>query len=140
VIDLIQEAIAANQADAALYSRGVRIWMRIMAVTLFCSIVFVPWKFGARWILVAALLNVAALILVRAAFPELPRHAIGTAVHLLFWTGALGMIWRPQFRERREAEFAGALGSAYRVWLIAASLVMSVSLVFDARAALVWLL
>ena len=53
MLDLIREAMAANQADAATYSQGVRIWMAVMSIAFLSSVIFAPWKAGARWILAA---------------------------------------------------------------------------------------
>ena len=138
MLDLLREAVAANQAEAATYSPAVRIWMAAMALSFLSSLAFVIWKTGARWILAALVVNVMGLITLKAMFPGFSRAEIGTTVHLLFWTMALFMIWRPKGQERRQAEFAGTFGTVYRAWLIIVSLIMSVSLVLDARTALSW--
>lgn len=139
MLDFVREAVAANQADAAAYSEGVRLWMAVMAASFLSSIVFVFWKAGARWILLAALVNIAGLILLRVAFPDLDRTVIGTLLHLVFWTPAVYLVWRPAMRARRQLDFAGAWGALHRVWLVAASLVMATSLLLDARTAVSWL-
>ncbi|MBO6688816.1 MAG: hypothetical protein JJ931_09925 [Henriciella sp.] len=139
MLELIREAIAANQAEASTYSQAVRVWMRVMSVAFLASVVFAPWKAGARWILIAMLINIAGLVFVKVAMPELTRTTIGTTVHLLFWTLALFMIWRPGARETRRDDFSGATGRLYQVWLVLASLIMATSLVLDARTAIGWL-
>ncbi|MEZ5998217.1 MAG: hypothetical protein R3B98_05950 [Hyphomonas sp.] len=138
-MDAIREAIAALQQETAAYPPGVHIWMNVMMVTFFSSIVFVTKKPGARWILAAVLVNIAGLILIKAAMPGLAREQIGTGIHLVFWTFALAMIWRPALRRRRRAEPATAYHRIYGAWLVVASLVMAASLALDARAALGWL-
>jgi len=139
LIEMLREAIAANQAEAATYSNGVQVWMKIMALSFLSSVFFVVWKSGARWILAALIVNVTGLILIRALYPDLSRTAIGTGVHLIFWSLALLMIWRPGARSRREAEFSGATGRIYLVWLIVVSAIMSTSLILDATMAISWI-
>ncbi|MCR9224179.1 MAG: hypothetical protein NXH70_08925 [Hyphomonas sp.] len=138
MIDAIRDAIAANQAEAATYSSGVRIWMTVMALSFFSSVLFVAWKAGARWILFAVLINIAGLITIKAANPEFSRTEIGTMIHLVFWSFALFMIWRPGAKNVRAKDFSGRSGAIYLPWLIIVSLIMSASLVLDARTALSW--
>jgi hypothetical protein len=140
MLDLIRQAMAANQAEAATYSQGVRIWMGIMSAAFLSSVIFAPWKAGARWIFAATLVNVLGLILIKAFFPELSRMMIGTSVHLVFWTPFLWMIWRPDAATHRIADFQGRFGTVYRFWLIAASAIMAISLVLDAITAIGWIL
>jgi len=137
-LDAIREAIAALQQETATYSDGVHTWMNIMMVMFLSSLAFLPKK-GARWILAAALVNGAGLILIKTLAPHLSRETIGTAVHLTFWTLALAMIWRPALRRARRAAPRTMYHRLYSVWLVAASLVMAVSLLLDARTALGWL-
>jgi hypothetical protein len=139
MFESIQEAISANQAEAATYSAGVQVWMKVMAFSFVVGAVFAPWKQGARWILAALVVNIAGLILIRAAVPGLSREVIGTGIHLSFWTLVLFMVWGPLARERRQPDFAGWTGRAYAVWLVFASLLMAVSLALDARTALSWI-
>lgn len=140
MLDLIREAMAANQAEAATYSQGVRIWMAVMSIAFLSSVIFAPWKAGARWILAATLVNILGLILIKACFPAFSRTMIGTSVHLIFWTPVLWMIWKPSAATRRISDFEGHSGLIYRVWLLAASAIMATSLVLDARTAIGWAL
>lgn len=140
MIDLIRETMTANQAEAAHYPQAVQIWMRVMAVAFLSSAVFAPWKQGARWILAGMVINIAGLIIVKMINPDLSRYVIGTTVHLIFWTLALYLVWRPQARARRQADFQGGFGRVYQVWLVAASVIMAASLVLDARSAISWVL
>lgn len=139
MLELIREAMASNQAEAGTYSQAVRTWMGIMSVAFLTSVVFAPWKAGARWILIAMLINIAGLVFVKVAMPELTRTTIGTTVHLLFWTPALFMIWRPSARDTRIRDFSGGTGRLYQVWLVLASVIMATSLVLDARTAIGWI-
>jgi len=138
LFQLIKEAITANQAEAAAYSPAVRAWMALMAVSFLSSVVFICWKAGARWVLAALVVNVLGLILVKAFFPAFTRTEIGTVVHLVFWSIAVIMIWRPGVRVRRRADFRGNWGTLYMVWLIVVSAILCTSLILDARAALNW--
>ena len=140
MLELIREAMAANQAEAATYSQGVRIWMGIMSIAFLSSVIFAPWKVGARWILAAAVVNILGLIFIKALFPDLGRTAIGTSVHLVFWTPVLWLIWRAGAATHRRADFQGLFGSVYQIWLIAASAIMATSLALDARTAFGWFL
>ena len=136
MLELLRDAITANQAEAATYPEGVILWMRVMAMAYLSSVAFVIWKSGARWVLFALVVNVVSLVMVRAAFPDFTRHAIGTGTHLVFWSLALFMVWRPGVKERREDDFKGPIGALYRVWLIMVSLIMATSLLLDAWSVL----
>lgn len=140
MLEVIRDAIAANQAEAATYAPAVRVWMAVMALSFLSSVIFIVWKAGARWILVAFAVNIFGLILIKALFPNFTRTEIGTLVHLIFWSVAILMIWRPQMRIQRASDFSGALGKVYKGWLIAVSAIMLISLIFDARTALLWII
>ena len=139
MIEILKEAMAANQAEAATYSQGIQTWMKVMALSFLSSVFFVAWKSGARWILAALIVNMAGLILLRALYPDLSRTAIGTGVHLIFWTFAMFMIWRPATRNQRKRELSGTLGRTYLAWLSMVSIIMSISLVLDAKTAMSWI-
>ena len=139
-MDAIREAIAANQADAATYSAGVRIWMGVMTVAFLSSAIFALKKPDARWFLLAMLSNIASLVLVRAGCPELSRTTIGTVAHLVFWLPILVIVWRPSARAARREANASLFNTVFTVWLVAASTIMATSLVLDARTALSWLI
>ncbi|OAO04500.1 hypothetical protein A8B75_07785 [Sphingomonadales bacterium EhC05] len=134
-MDIFQASWSALQAEAAAYPWGVQIWMRVMAVSFAIGIVFAPWKSGARWMVAALAVNIFGLIAVKAAFPELSRTEIGTVIHLIFWSFALLMIWKPEARIRLKAAPASGLNRIYLIWLVGASGVMAASLVLDAITA-----
>ena len=139
MLEAMRDAVAALQTEAASYPEGVRLWMRALFLSLILSVLFAPWKSGARWILAAMLVNMVGLVILKAAFSGLSRTEIGTAIHLLFWPIALFMVWRPGARPRRSADAQGAFGTAYLIWLILVSALMTVSLTLDARTALGWI-
>ena len=104
-----------------------------MGGSFLASLVFVPSRVGARWILAALLLNILGLVIGKIAFPEESRTVIGTCVHILFWPAILWAVWRSveHFSFSREAN--SLLDWTYIVWLAWASLLMSISLFFDFR-------
>lgn len=139
MLEMIRDAIAANQAEAATYAPAVRAWMAVMALSFLSSVIFIVWKSGAHWVLAALVVNILGLILIKAFFPNFTRTEIGTIVHLVFWSIAIFMIWRPRAHARRITDFGGTWGKVYKGWLIAISAIMSISLILDARTALLWI-
>lgn len=102
-----------------------------MAISFAIGVVFAPWKYGARWIVAALVVNIVGLIATKAAFPELSRTEIGTVIHLVFWSFALAMIWKRDGRIALKAQPASTFNRIYVIWLVWASTVMAVSLVLD---------
>ncbi|MEP5764852.1 MAG: hypothetical protein ABJ308_09665 [Halieaceae bacterium] len=133
MLEIITEAASALQAETSTYPEAVQIWMRLMGLSFLCSIFFVYTKPGARWILLALLLNLLGLLVGKITFPEQSRTAIGTCVHLLFWPPLLWAVWRPAPRRALFNQLRGYFDRIYFVWLCWASLLMSVSLILDAR-------
>lgn len=113
--------------------------MSVMGIALLSSVCFAPVRLGARWNLSAAILNIAGLILVRAAFPELHRTTIGTSIHLIYWTLVLVVIWWPSARTSRQKMQPTLFQKVYGGWLVGVSAIMTTSLVLDLRTALGWL-
>jgi hypothetical protein len=133
MLELVREAVLALQSETAAYPQAVQLWMKVMGLSFLASIVFVRWRVGARWILLALVLNILGLITGKIAFPEASRTVIGTYVHLLFWPAILWAVWRTlKFSTlvRRESHVSDW---AYLAWLVWASLLMAISLVFDVR-------
>lgn len=139
MLDAIRDAIAANQLDTRAYSDAVKTWMAVMGIALLSSVFFAPVRSGARWILSAAVLNIAGLVLIRVAFPELDRTTIGTSIHLIYWTLVLVIILRPSARAGRQKMQPTLFQKIYGVWLVGVSAIMVTSLVLDLRTALGWL-
>jgi hypothetical protein len=133
MLDLVREAATALQEETTTYPQNVQIWMKLMAGSFLASIVFVRARIGSRWILAALLLNVLGLLIGKMTFPDESRTVIGTYVHLLFWPAILWATWRSvkHFSFSREAN--SLFDWTYIVWLAWASLLMSISLVFDFR-------
>lgn len=140
MIELVAEAISQLQNEASSYPPGVQIWMRIMAVSFLLSIVFVYAKVGARWILTAFVLNIIGLIAGKILLPEFSRSEIGTYVHLLFWPLMLWMIWKPSSRPSITLNAKSVFDSSYLIWLIWASVIMSISLLLDFKSFLGFLI
>lgn len=139
MFDTLRDAIAANQLEAAAYSPGVRVWMGVMGAALLSAVIFAPARSAARWVLAAAVVNIAGLILIKAAQPDLSRTVIGTVLHLVFWTPVLAINWRPAARAARRLHAPSPYNRVFSVWLVVVSLVMATSLVLDARIALGWI-
>jgi hypothetical protein len=136
MIEHVTEAMTALQSETAHYPQSVQIWMKLMGISFMASIFFIYSKSGARWILLALVLNILGLIIGKIIFPEASRTAIGTTVHILFWSPIL---WAA-LRTFRQFSFSRAENSlvdwAYFIWLAWACLLMAISLLFDFRTAL----
>ena len=134
MLDLVTNAVAALQAETTAYSEPVQIWMKVMGASFLTSLVFVRSRAGARWIFAALILNIMGLVIGKIAFPEESRTVIGTYVHLLFWPAILWGVWG----SARQLSFSRLQNRIfdwiYIVWLGWASLLMSISLIFDVRA------
>jgi hypothetical protein len=139
-MDGLREALEVLQSEAASYSLGVRIWMRVMAISFFAGIVFTPWKSGARWVVSVMVVTAAGLIAGKVLFPDFSREAIGTVLHLSLWPIPLILLWRPAARRERRGTAEGWFGGLYQAWVIWVSTLIVTSLVFDARFLLLILL
>ena len=139
MLEVVKGAMAALQEEAAAYSPGVVIWMKVMAAVLFSGALFAPVKAGARWILVAALGTAFGLVLFKALLPDASRTAIGTTIHLVLWPVVLAMVWKPGSRRQRREVPQSAFHRTYTAWLVAACAIMAVSILLDLKAALGWL-
>jgi hypothetical protein len=137
MMDLVREAVTALQAETATYPQNIQIWMKLMGASFFASIVFVRSRVGARWILAALLLNILGLVIGKMIFPEESRTVIGTCVHVLFWPAILWAVWRSVEHLSFSREVNSFFDWAYMAWLGWASLLMSISLVFDFRTLIV---
>ena len=133
MLDLVREAVTALQDETATYPQNVQIWMKLMGASFLASIVFVRSRVGSRWILAALLLNILGLVIGKMIFPDESRTVIGTCVHVLFWPAILWAVWG----SARQLSFSRQQNHTYDwiyvVWLGWASLLMSISLVFDVR-------
>ncbi len=136
MLELITESVTALQSETANYPQSVQIWMKLMGLSFMASVFFIYAKTGARWILLALVLNVLGLVVGKMVFPEASRTAIGTTVHILFWSPIL---WAA-LRTFKQFSFSQAENSlfdwAYFIWLAWACLLMSISLLFDFRTAI----
>ncbi len=104
-------------------------WMLVVAVT---SLVWSFWKFEARYVLAAfAAAFVTALLLPPLIGEQNVVYATLSVIHIVFWTPALVLLWRRRAAVNR---------SLYGVWLDLAMATMAISLIFDYRDAIAWLL
>ena len=136
MIEHVTEAIAALQSETANYPQNVQIWMKLMGMSFLASVVFIYAKSGARWVLLALVLNVVGLIIGKIIFPDASRTAIGTTVHILFWPAILWAVSRTLKQLSLSRQQNTVFDWAYIVWLAWACLLMSISLLFDFRTAL----
>ena len=133
MLDLVREAVMALQEETTTYTQNVQLWMKLMGVSFLISIFFVRSKIAARWVLAAFLLNVLGLVIGKMTFPEESRTVIGTYVHILFWPAILWAIWLSSASLSFSRETNSHFDWIFIAWLAWASLLMSISLVFDFR-------
>ena len=133
MLDLVREAVTALQEETTTYPQNVQIWMKLMGLSFLASIVFVHSRVGARWVLAALLLNILGLVIGKMAFPDESRTVIGTYVHILFWPAILWAVSRSVQQLSFSREANSLFDWVYIVWLAWASILMSISLVFDFR-------
>jgi hypothetical protein len=118
----LHDAMNALQAEAASYSHGVRIWMRIMAASYFAGIFFAPWR------------REALLVVGKVLDPTLTRSVLGSVIHLILWPLTLFLLWSPEARNRRRTNYPHGLWYyAFRAWLIWVTSLIMISLVLDAK-------
>jgi hypothetical protein len=124
----------ALQAEAGSYSEGVRIWMRIMALSFFAGILFVPWRREALWVVLMAVATFVLLVVGKILDPALSRSLLGSVIHLVIWPVALWMLWSPAARGRRGAlTQQSSWRYVYQGWLIWVTFIILISLVLDAK-------
>ena len=122
------------QTEAGSYSDGVRAWMRVMAVSFFAGILFVPWRREALWVVLMAVATFALLVVSKSLNPDLSRSLLGSVIHLILWPLVLCVLWSPGARNRRRANGGQSYWEyAFLGWLIWVTALILVSLVFDAR-------
>ena len=128
------EAINALQAEAATYSQGVQVWMRIMAASYFAGIVFVPWRREALWIVLMAAFTFVLLVMGKMLEPTLTRLFLGSVVHLVLWPLILLLLWSPAARTQRRADDSRGLWRyVFLAWVVWVTALIVISLVFDAK-------
>lgn len=112
--------------------------MKVMGVSFLASVIFIRSRVGARWIFAALALNLIGLVVGKMAFPDASRTVIGTCVHLLFWPAILWAVWRSPRQLPLSRHQNRAVDWIYIAWLVWASLLMFISLVFDIRTLVSW--
>ena len=133
-MNALYDAMNALQAEADAYSQGVRIWMRIMAISYLAGIFFVPWRREALWIVLMAVLTFAFLVIGKMFDPTVTRSVLGSVIHLILWPLTLLLLWSPAARDRRRDNFSHNFwGSVYSSWLIWVTSLILISLILDAR-------
>lgn len=129
----LYDAMNALQAEADGYSEGVRIWMRIMAVSFFAGILFAPWRREALWVVLMAVATLALLVAGKSIDPALSRSLLGSIIHLIVWPLALWMLWSPAARDRRLRNRPQSYWHhVFLGWLIWVTALILISLALDA--------
>ena len=95
MFELFKDAFPALQSDAAAYSDGVRIWMRIMGLSFLSGIIFIGISRRSLWIVAMALLTMLSLVFGKVFFPEISRSTFGAVTHIVLWPVTLYLLWRP---------------------------------------------
>lgn len=131
MFELFKEAFPALQSEAATYSDGVRIWMRVMGLSFLSGLIFVGISRRALWIVAMALVTLASLILAKVFMPDIPRGTVGAITHLATWPIALGGLW---WSGARVNHTPAILARVYPFWKIWVSFLIGFSLVMDARS------
>tara|TARA_R110002072_G_scaffold101935_6_gene224466 strand:+ start:3047 stop:3511 length:465 start_codon:yes stop_codon:yes gene_type:complete len=133
-MSVLLDAMNALQAEAATYSQGVQVWMRIMAASYFAGIVFVPWRREGLWIVLMAASTFVLLVMGKMLEPTLTRLFLGSVVHLVLWPLILLLLWSPAARiQRRADDSRGLWRYVFQAWLIWVTALIVISLVFDAK-------
>ena len=134
MMDALREAMTALSSEAAEYSDGVRVWMKIMMVSFFSGLAFTPWRREARWIVGIMAVTALCLIIFKALLPDVPRAVIGSVVHLVLWPVALVIAWAPGARaNRKTSDSESVWGRLFLSWLLWVSLLIGLSLLMDVR-------
>lgn len=134
MIITLYDAMNALQAEAGTYSDGVRVWMRIMGLSFFAGILFVPWRRDALWVVLMAVATFVLLVVGKSLDPALSRSLLGSVIHLILWPLTLWMLWSPGARNRRRANGRqGYWDHTFLGWLIWVTALIFVSLVFDGK-------
>ena len=119
----LQEASASQDAYVAALPMWVQYWMYWMMAVLFAApLIFAFWRPEARWLLLAM---IAALVSTMALGMAVGWNKLWGATHLVFWTPVVVYYVRrwPVVEKR----------SVFGVWFVLALATMIVSLVFDAK-------
>ncbi|MEL7040735.1 MAG: hypothetical protein AAGL90_04380 [Pseudomonadota bacterium] len=116
--------MSANSPDWVL------IWVRIMVLVLSLSAVFSVFHAEARWILLGTLLGMAGTLAAYSLFGFTRLMGLG---HILFWSPTLLYMLTIRGRGMHQK-------TVFARWLLAAIIVMGVSLMFDYLDLLRWLL
>ena len=134
MMDALREAMTALSSEAAEYSNGVRVWMKIMMISFFSGLAFTPWRREARWIVGIMAVTALCLIIFKALLPDVPRAVIGSVVHLVLWPVALVIAWAPGARAKRKTSDSESVwGRLFFFWLLWVSLLIGLSLLMDVR-------
>ncbi len=130
----LYDAMTALQAEAAGYPAGVRVWMKLMAISFFSGLLFAPWRREALWVVLMAIATMVLLVVGKVIDPSISRSLLGSVIHLLTWPLVLWLLWSSGARDRRGAvAAANSWRRIYTTWLIWVSSLIVISLALDAK-------
>jgi hypothetical protein len=123
------------QFDAALLLLPgyIMLWLYWLVFVGLTSIVWSFFKVEARFVAAAYVATFGTMAVLQAALgADRVLYVTASLMHVLFWTPALLML----YRRRANANF----GSLYGIWLCLAMATMTISLIFDFRDVIAYLL
>lgn len=125
-------ATPASRLDGMLPAH-VQLWLVWLLAIGATSLAWSFWKVEARYVALAFILTFAApLVVGQVSGPDAVLYATLSLFHVIFWTPALVLL----ILRRANANFS----SLYGVWLYLAMATMAISLVFDYRDVIAYLL
>ena len=128
-MEALQAAQVSQSAYVAALPQWVQMWMNWMGIVLALgSLVFAFFKVEARWLLLAFVVSIVATF---ALGMTIGWNGLWGTTHLVFWTPAAIYMYR-----RLEGINTN---SVYGVWYLAALATVIISLVFDAKDAVQYL-
>ena len=127
----MQELMASWQADIARQPQWVQHWLDVMVVVLgVLSALFSFVRVEARWVLAGFLLGAAAMF---GLYSQMGYSRLLGLGHVIFWTPVLVYLLRRRAHWRVKETWAGK-------WIVAAVMVLTVSLAFDYTDVIRWTL
>ena len=122
-LDAFIAAQAAQDAYVAALPIWVQYWMYWMMAVLFVApLIFAVWRAEARWLVLAL---VATIVSTMALGMAVGWNKLWGVTHLVFWTPVVLLFIRRWGRIDKK--------SVYGIWFVAALATMIVSLAFDAK-------
>lgn len=122
-LEALKAAADSQSVYTAALPQWVQLWMNWMGLVLALgSLVFAFFKVEARWLLLAFVVSIIATMALGMA---IGWNGLWGITHLVFWTPVVIYMWRrlPVINTN----------SVYGIWYLLALATMIISLVFDAK-------